>query len=141
MSETAKKFDKGKARYDLIPPEFMDAIAKMYGMGAVKYGDGNWEKGTGLAYSRLFSALMRHAWAFIRGETFDPVDGQHHMLSVAWCAIAVFTFDNRIEEGVMGDDCDDRSDKTITAPTDYWNDKRTLKDAAAHLEFIGTEGA
>lgn len=130
MTETAKKFDKGKARYDLIPPEFMDGIAKMYGMGALKYGEGNWEKGAGLAYTRLFAAMMRHAWAFIRGETFDPRDGQHHMLSVAWNAIAIFTFDHRINAGVLGNTCDDRSTIMVVTPDDYWNNKRTLAEAA-----------
>ena len=134
MSETAKKFDKGKARYDLIPPEFMDAIAKMYGMGACKYGEGNWEKGNGLGYMRMFAAMMRHGWAFIRGERYDPEDGQHHLLSVAWYAIAMFTFDHRIEAGLMDSTCDDRRDNVVVTPDEFWNGKTTLQEAAAKLQ-------
>lgn len=141
MSETAKKFDKGKARYDLIPPEFMDAIAKMYGMGAVKYGEGNWEKGDGLGYMRMFAAMSRHGWAFIRGETYDPEDGQHHLLSVAWYAIAMFTFDNRINAGIMNDTCDDRRDNVVTEPDEFWNGKTTLQKCASHLEVEGATEA
>ena len=140
MSETAKKFDKGKARYDLIPPEFMDGIAKMYGMGALKYGEGNWEKGGGLSYMRLFAAMMRHAWAFIRGETFDPADGQHHMLSVAWGAIAIFTFDHRIAAADMPSTCDDRPTNVVKVPDDYWNNKKTLAQSVAEAWEVDNTG-
>ena len=130
MASTAKKFDKGKPRYDLIPPEFMHAIACMYGMGALKYTERNWEKGSGLGFMRMFAAMMRHGWAFIRGERYDTEDGQHHLLSVAWYAISMFTFDNRIAAGIMPDTCDDRPKQVVTSPSDFWNSKTTLQEAA-----------
>lgn len=84
----AIKDDSGKARFDLIPPRPLMHLAELYAMGARKYEeDRNWEKG--LDYSRVFAAMMRHAWAFWNGEEIDPVDGQHHLDSVAWCAFAL----------------------------------------------------
>lgn len=80
------KNDIGKERFDLIPFGPLFELAKVYTMGATKYDDWNWAKG--LAYSRVFAAMMRHAWKFWRGEEFDP-DGQHHLDSVAWCAFAL----------------------------------------------------
>jgi len=84
------KYDAGKLRYDLIPAEALEELARVYTIGAVKYSDNNWRHG--LVYSRLFGALMRHAWAWMRGESHDP-DGQHHLASVAWCALALLQFE------------------------------------------------
>lgn len=88
---TAVKLDDGKARYDLIPPAALDALADLYRVGATKYAPRNWERG--MAWGRMFAAMMRHAWAFWRGQTNDTETGQHHMISVAWCAFALYTYD------------------------------------------------
>lgn len=87
------KDDNGKARFDLIPAHAIEALAELYATGAKKYDDRNWEKG--LSWGRVFAALMRHAWAWWRGEKKDPEDGQHHMTSVAWCAFALYEYDRR----------------------------------------------
>lgn len=87
------KFDDGKLRWDLLPPEAMDEVVRVYTIGAKKYADRNWEKG--LTWGRVFSAMMRHAWAWWRGETHDPKDGQHHLSSVVWCALALMTYEIR----------------------------------------------
>ena len=44
---------------------------------------------------RVFGALMRHAWAWWRGQDTDPEDGQHHLASVAWCALVLITYQQR----------------------------------------------
>ena len=36
--------NKGKLRFDLIPPEMDKAVAEVLTQGATKYGDRNWEK-------------------------------------------------------------------------------------------------
>ncbi len=90
MIEGAKK-DEGKVRWYLIPWEPLKALAALYTMGARKYEPENWRKG--IAYSRIFSAMMRHAWAWYGGETHDPEDGQHHLTSVAWCAFTLMWYE------------------------------------------------
>ncbi len=91
------KLDDGKPRYELIPAEALEGLAALYADGALKYGDRNWEKG--MSMCRLFGALMRHAWKWMRGETYDkdPKTGavHHHMLQVAWNAFAIYTLDVR----------------------------------------------
>jgi hypothetical protein len=91
------KLDEGKPRYELIPAEALEALAALYADGALKYGDRNWEKG--MSMSRLFGALMRHGWKWMRGETYDsdPKTGaiHHHMIQVAWNAFAIYTLDKR----------------------------------------------
>lgn len=86
-----RKNDNEKFRYDLIPPGPLNLVAEVYTIGARKYDDRNWEKG--IKWGRIFAAMMRHAWAFWRGEQLDPVDGQHHLASVVWCAFALMEYE------------------------------------------------
>ena len=89
------------ARFDLIPSRPLELLAEHYGKGSFKHGDRNWERGYNWGYS--FGALMRHAWAFWRGEDYDnhesdcPKDcvkhtESHHMVAVAWHAFALLEF-------------------------------------------------
>lgn len=94
MTASARKDDVGKHRYDLIPAAALDELARVFTIGAAKYvRDRNWEHG--LTYGRVFGALMRHAWAWWRGQDTDPEDGQHHLASVAWCALVLITYQQR----------------------------------------------
>ena len=86
-----RKDDTNKLRYDLLPPGPLAEVARVYTIGAGKYEDRNWEKG--LKWGRVFAAMMRHAWAWWRGEKFDPIDGQHHLASVVWCALALMEYE------------------------------------------------
>ncbi len=86
------KFDKGKLdRWDLMPVDALTALAELYGTGAKKYGDRNME--LGMNWGRVFRAMIGHAYKWWRGERFDKDDGQHHLTSVAWCALTLFEYD------------------------------------------------
>ena len=103
----AVKDDSGKLRYDLIPPRALDELARVYTIGAKKYSDRNWENG--FQWGRIFAAMMRHGWAFWRGEERDPVDGQLHLSSVAWCAFALMEFTQthpELDDRPKGGRCD-----------------------------------
>ena len=91
ITSEGRKNDTNKLRYDLIPPGPLALLAEVYTIGAKKYDDRNWEKG--IKWGRIFAALMRHAWAWWRGEKNDSVDGQHHLASVAWCAFALMEYE------------------------------------------------
>jgi len=82
-----RKDDAGKLRMELIPVKPWQELARVYSIGAKKYGDRNWERG--IAWSRIYGAMMRHAVAWWGRERHDPQDGQHHLASVAWCALAL----------------------------------------------------
>lgn len=86
-----RKDDQGKMRFDLIPVEPLWLLAEVYTIGAKKYDDRNWEKG--ISWGRVFAAMMRHAWSWWRREKRDPIDGQHHLASVAWCAFALMEYE------------------------------------------------
>lgn len=99
-----KHDDEKAARYDLIPIEPLRKLAEVYGIGAAKYGDRNWERG--LAFHRLHRALIGHALAWWGGERDDPDDGQHHLASVAWNALALMELENthpELDDRPIGD--------------------------------------
>lgn len=74
---TGTKFDAGKLRWDLLPPEAMEPVIAVLTHGAVKYGPYQWQGG--LAWHRLFGAAMRHTWSWWRGEDRDPESGLPHL--------------------------------------------------------------
>ena len=94
MSE-ATKYDTGKNRLELIPPEFIEGVAHVLTFGANKYGDFNWTKG--LKYSRIIGALMRHLLAFIKGERLDKESGLPHLWHVGCNLAFLITFEAHAE--------------------------------------------
>lgn len=89
-SSPAIKFDSNKHRFDLIPVEALEEVAKVFTYGATKYAPRNWEKG--MDWGRVFAAMMRHSWAFWRGETHDPETGFHHMAHAAFGCLALIQY-------------------------------------------------
>jgi hypothetical protein len=92
------------ARYDLVPWEALDKIAEVYGMGAQKYADRNWEKGYDWGLS--LAALVRHVSLFAQGEDLDEESGLPHLAHAGWHCMALLTFmdhhrdlDNRSQLG------------------------------------------
>lgn len=92
MSE-GRKDDNGKAPWHLLPPDALNEIVLVLEFGAQKYGDRNWERG--MAWSRPFSALMRHMWAWWRGEDFDPETGMSHLAHAGCCILFLMTYRGR----------------------------------------------
>ena len=80
-----QKFDKGKNRLDLIPPEVIEAVGQILTHGAIKYAPHNWQKG--INYEKVYGALQRHLQAFWRGEQFDSESKLSHLWHAA-CNIA-----------------------------------------------------
>lgn len=78
-------------RYDLIPVEFEEALSEVYGRGALKYADRNWEKG--YRWSLSVGALRRHLAQWLKGESRDQETGCYHLAQVAWHACALFIFE------------------------------------------------
>lgn len=94
--------------FDLIPVGPLWELAKVYGKGAEKYSERNWEKG--YEFSKSYAALMRHANLFWNRENYDNETGVHHMASVAFHALALIhysinqqyqQFDNRPEKSQL----------------------------------------
>lgn len=77
--------------YDLIPyQELSEAYARVAEYGALKYAPWNWSKG--LARVQLLGSLLRHSFAYLRGEEFDSGpkgSGLHHTDHILWNAVAL----------------------------------------------------
>ena len=104
LAETAapmegRKDDGDKAPYHLLAPEMLEATALVLGFGAKKYSARNWEKG--MHWSRPFGALMRHMWAWWRGEACDPETGYSHLWHSCACIMFLVAYEQR---GVGTDD-------------------------------------
>lgn len=107
------KFDNGKIRMDLLPPELLFAVAQILTFGAAKYADRNWE--LGMKWGRVFGALMRHLWAWWGGKgpttssfLFGELD-EETKFSHLWHAGCCIAFLIAYEERGVGED--DRSRK------------------------------
>jgi hypothetical protein len=62
--------DAEGVRYDLVPPEGVEAVAKAMHVGAVTHGDNNWKKG--LRNSILVNHAMRHIVEYMKeGNTTE----------------------------------------------------------------------
>ena len=73
-----KKFDDHSTRYDLLPPDALEEIAKVLTWGSFKYDDENWRKVPD-AKRRYFAASQRHSWKYKRGEQLDDEHSLHHL--------------------------------------------------------------
>jgi hypothetical protein len=86
--------EKGRklARYDLVPAAPLHTLAELYGKGAEKYDDRNWERG--YDWSLSFAALNRHLWLFWQGVNIDEETGLPHLAAVAFHAFALMEYTN-----------------------------------------------
>lgn len=78
------------ARYDLIPVVPLRLLAELYGKGAEKYADRNWE--LGYEWSKSYAALQRHANQFWNGENLDDETHLPHLTSVVFHAFALLEY-------------------------------------------------
>lgn len=80
-----RKFDHGKLRYGLIPPETLEELAGVLTYGANKYAPNNWQNVEPFK-ERYTDALYRHIEAWRAGESVDEESGLSH-LAHAMCNV------------------------------------------------------
>lgn len=100
MKEGGLRFNEGKPRYDLIPPEILEALAVHYTHGDKKYlpkgGPRNWEKG--MSWMSIYRSLFSHLVKWALGKDYDEEDPAmpgyrpHAMVSVMWNAAALYIY-------------------------------------------------
>ena len=80
------KFDSGKSRLDLVPPELIEAVGAVRTYGVQKYGDGeSWKKVEPYRYA---AALMRHLCKWLKNpHSVDSESGLPHLWHMA-CNVA-----------------------------------------------------
>ena len=112
------RFNDGKPRYDLVPSDALAGVVDVLTAGAKKYEPRNWERG--MAWSKCFASMMRHAWAFWRGEDKDAESGLPHIDHVVCNAMFLAAYVRRADL----EQYDDRPAEKKAAP----GPKDPLKD-------------
>lgn len=87
----AVRDNQDKLRYDLIPPEFITALAEVFTFGAKKYTPNNWKGFTPEQQEEIQGSLLRHIYAYLEGEENDPESGLSH-LAHAGCNLAFMIY-------------------------------------------------
>lgn len=98
-------FAKDKLPVELLPPMFLEGIAKVLQHGAKKYAPNNWMRG--MKFSVPFGGLLRHLLAWYRGERIDADSGLPHL----FCAGCELLFLSWYTEGPNAADYADMDDR------------------------------
>lgn len=78
LEPEGKKYDTGKARWDLLPMHLIDEAVSVLSFGANKYGEESWRYVTN-GLNRYYAALIRHIRAYREGEENDSESGYSHL--------------------------------------------------------------
>ena len=93
MSEGRKK-DEDKLRFDLILPEFEEAMAHVLTHGAKEYGANNWQK-VADAKARYTGALQRHLNQYRKGYMYDLDSDCNNLAQIAVNAMFLYWFEHQ----------------------------------------------
>jgi hypothetical protein len=79
-----------KPRLELLPSAALEQIAEVLTYGAAKYEANNWCRGA--RWGRYFAALLRHVFAWWRGEDRDPETGMSHLAHAGCCLLFLMEY-------------------------------------------------
>lgn len=92
--QEALNYDEGKNPLHLLPTEALEAVATVLAKNTIagggKYPPHNWR--SGMKYSRCSSSLLRHMFAFLRGEDYDDESNLLHIAHVAVRALFLLQY-------------------------------------------------
>jgi hypothetical protein len=77
-------------RFDLMPWDALEEVARCYHFGTTKYAPDNWLRG--YEWRKSLGAAFRHLAKFALGEDRDPESGCLHVAHAAWHCLTLATF-------------------------------------------------
>jgi len=80
------KYDEGKPRPGLLPPEALLEISAVLEFGARKYSDDNWQLVPEWR-KRYLDAMLRHVLAWMAGVKQDEETGRHPLAHAGCCLL------------------------------------------------------
>lgn len=98
----ARRYNKDKLRYDLLPKHAIERVVEVYTKGADKYtlrdeegniisdGSNNWK--SGLSWMSMVASAKRHIEAFIDGEDYDPELKTLHLSNACWNLLGILEY-------------------------------------------------
>lgn len=105
----ARRYNKGKLRYELLPVNALRDVVEVYTKGAEKYtirdeqgkvvedGANNWR--SGLSWMDMLASIERHIESFKAGEDIDPDLGTKHLANAAWGLLGILEYYRIFPEG------------------------------------------
>lgn len=87
------KKDHGKDPWHLLPYDALRGIVKVLAFGATKYRERGWEEG--MAYSRCYSAAIRHLTSWWNKEGVDNDTGYSHLWHAGCCVLFLIAYEIR----------------------------------------------
>jgi hypothetical protein len=91
MDVSATRYNKGKREWSLVSFTALEGLVDVLSFGLTKYSRDNWKKG--LKQTETADSLMRHLFAYLRGEDKDPETGLSHISHVQCNAMFMEHFD------------------------------------------------
>lgn len=90
---TGVKHDDGKLPHHLLPLDVIEELSGVLQFGASKYSERNWE--LGMKWSRVFSAALRHLFAWWMKRGVDPETGRSHLAHALCCISFLLAYELR----------------------------------------------
>lgn len=101
VSSTARgsgaRYNEGKPAFELIPGLALEDCARVFDYGRKKYAAWNWAKG--MSWMVVFGCLLRHLYAWARGEDNDPESGLPHLGHAMCNLVMLCTYSRTYREG------------------------------------------
>ena len=129
VASTSGKKGVKTARFDLVPWDALWAVANVFGFGATKYAERNWERGYNWSASK--GALDRHLALFWAGQDTDEESGLLHLAHVAWHALVLLAF--QLRSAGMDDRPGTEALRTMTADVTNPEDIEAAKEEVLAL--------
>ncbi len=128
-----RKNDADKLALDLLPPDALEAVGRVLTYGAQKYEPRNWENG--MRWGRVYAAVLRHLFAWWRGEEKDQESGLSHLSHAACGVLFLLAYSLRslrdphlgVGEPVGSDD----------RPTNMYSQATVASDGQEYLKRFG----
>ena len=79
-AERALRYNSGKLEWSLVDFDSLEGLVRVLEYGKDKYARDNWKKG--MPVTQVTESLMRHLFAFAKGEDLDPESGCRHISHV-----------------------------------------------------------
>jgi hypothetical protein len=76
----ALRYNQDKLQWSLVDFDSLEGMVKVLEYGAAKYAPNNWKKG--MPVTKVTESLMRHLFAFAKGEDVDAESGCRHISHV-----------------------------------------------------------
>lgn len=119
-NNNARRYNKGKLQYELIPSIALKEIAKVYTKGAEKYtlydeqgnvisdGANNWRKGQ--SWMGCIGSAKRHIESFVNNIDIDPETNTYHLANACFNLMAILDYYKTFPQG------DDRPKPFLNQP-------------------------